>query len=86
LLETVRESSDSALQEATIFAEYGVKTKDLRSLEKSRNSGIFDVKFPEFRGGTVQGLIIQKQQMLRLSREHANNPLLKKVSVSSVHP
>jgi hypothetical protein len=53
LLETARKSSDSALQEA---ADIGVKTKDLRSLKKSRNCGIFKSIFPELRVETPQGL------------------------------
>jgi hypothetical protein len=56
MLETVQESSDSALQEAAIFAEYGVKTKDLRSLEKARNCGLFDSICPELRAKSPQGL------------------------------
>jgi hypothetical protein len=40
--------SPAALQEAAIFAENGVKTKELRSLEKPRNCGIFSI-FPELR-------------------------------------
>jgi hypothetical protein len=41
------------------LTENGVKTKDLRSLEKSRNYGIFDLIFPELRVKTVQGLRVR---------------------------
>ncbi len=50
------ESWGSALPSAAISTENGVKTKDLRSLEKSRNCGIFESIFPELRVKCFQGL------------------------------
>ena len=47
------ESWGSALSLVAISTENGVKTKYLRSLEKSRNCGIFDLIFPELRVKTV---------------------------------
>ncbi len=49
MLETVPDSADSALQDAAIFVGNGDSLKDLRSLEKFRNSGNFDPFFPEGR-------------------------------------
>ncbi len=38
--------------------------------------------FPAVAARAIAGDFLNRHQMLRLSREHANNPLLKKVSVS----
>jgi len=56
MLQTIQESSDPALQDEAIFVGNGDTKKDLRSLEKFRNSGNFDSEFPEFRIKTFQGL------------------------------
>ncbi len=45
------------LPPAAISTENGVKTKDLQSLEKVRNCGLFDSICPELRAKSPQGLI-----------------------------
>ena len=54
--QTVQETAKPALQDTAIFDGNGLKKKYLRSLEKSRNSGILDHVSPEFRVKTSQGL------------------------------